>query len=207
MARIAGIDLPKNKRGEIALTYIYGIGRTTACNILDKAGIDRGIKVQDWTDAQETDAMWRIYSHPEKSLNDSAARVATTIGKIKMVLKEQNYVINRVNYLPQSNIEHISSLTVGELQQFFRDSSFCKRIEFQHEQEARIVVENESVKDDLLSIQIPTDFFDEYLLDPRLTSEQEAEIRSILEAEKVPSKKIKKSELYKFNIQTIQILN
>lgn len=54
MARIAGIDLPKNKRGEIALTYIYGIGRTTACNILDKAGIDRGVKVQDWTDAQET---------------------------------------------------------------------------------------------------------------------------------------------------------
>ena len=54
MARIAGIDLPKNKRGEIALTYIYGIGRTTAGNILDKAGIDRGIKVQDWTDAQET---------------------------------------------------------------------------------------------------------------------------------------------------------
>jgi small subunit ribosomal protein S13 len=54
MARIAGIDLPKNKRGEIALTYIYGIGRTTAEKILDKAGIDRGIKVQDWTDAQET---------------------------------------------------------------------------------------------------------------------------------------------------------
>ncbi|MCQ2959093.1 MAG: 30S ribosomal protein S13 [Bacteroidales bacterium] len=54
MARIAGIDLPKNKRGEIALTYIYGIGRTTAEYILDKAGIDRGIKVQDWTDDQET---------------------------------------------------------------------------------------------------------------------------------------------------------
>ena len=54
MARIAGIDLPKNKRGEIALTYIYGIGRTTAAHILDKAGIDRGIKVQDWTDDQET---------------------------------------------------------------------------------------------------------------------------------------------------------
>ena len=54
MARIAGIDLPKNKRGEIALTYIYGIGRTTAAKILDKAGIDRGIKVQDWTDDQET---------------------------------------------------------------------------------------------------------------------------------------------------------
>lgn len=54
MARIAGIDLPKDKRGEIALTYIYGIGRTTAANILDKAGIDRGIKVKDWTDDQET---------------------------------------------------------------------------------------------------------------------------------------------------------
>ncbi len=54
MARIAGIDLPKNKRGEIALTYIYGIGRTTAAHILDKAGIDRNIKVQDWTDDQET---------------------------------------------------------------------------------------------------------------------------------------------------------
>ncbi len=54
MARIAGIDLPKNKRGEIALTYIYGIGRAKAAYILDKAGIDRGIKVQDWTDDQET---------------------------------------------------------------------------------------------------------------------------------------------------------
>ncbi len=54
MARIAGIDLPKNKRGEIALTYIYGIGRSTAGKILDKAGIDRGIKVQDWSDDQET---------------------------------------------------------------------------------------------------------------------------------------------------------
>lgn len=54
MARIAGIDLPKNKRGEIALTYIYGIGRSTAGKILDKAGIDRSIKVQDWSDDQET---------------------------------------------------------------------------------------------------------------------------------------------------------
>ena len=52
MARIAGIDLPKNKRGEIALTYIYGIGRSSAAKILDTAGIDRGIKVKDWTDDQ-----------------------------------------------------------------------------------------------------------------------------------------------------------
>ncbi|SEK37587.1 30S ribosomal protein S13 [Parapedobacter koreensis] len=52
MARIAGIDLPKNKRGEIGLTYIYGIGRSTAQRILTKAGIDFDVKVQDWDDDQ-----------------------------------------------------------------------------------------------------------------------------------------------------------
>ena len=50
--RIVGVDLPQNKRGEIALTYIYGIGRSAAKTILDKAGVDRDIKVQDWTDDQ-----------------------------------------------------------------------------------------------------------------------------------------------------------
>jgi small subunit ribosomal protein S13 len=54
MARISGIDLPKNKRGEIGLTYIYGIGRSTAQNILSQAGIDLDTKVQDWTDEQLT---------------------------------------------------------------------------------------------------------------------------------------------------------
>lgn len=52
MARIAGIDLPKNKRGEIGLTYIYGIGRQTARKILSTAGIDFDTKVQDWNDDQ-----------------------------------------------------------------------------------------------------------------------------------------------------------
>jgi small subunit ribosomal protein S13 len=52
MARIAGIDLPKNKRGEIGLTYIYGIGRSTAQKILTDAGVDWNIKVQEWTDEQ-----------------------------------------------------------------------------------------------------------------------------------------------------------
>ncbi len=52
MARISGIDLPKNKRGEIGLTYIYGIGRSTAQRILTEAGIDFNTKVQDWTDEQ-----------------------------------------------------------------------------------------------------------------------------------------------------------
>ncbi len=52
MARIAGIDLPRNKRGEIGLTYIFGIGKTTAQRILKDSGIDVNIKVQDWTDDQ-----------------------------------------------------------------------------------------------------------------------------------------------------------
>ena len=54
MARIAGIDLPNNKRGEIGLTYIYGIGRSTAQKVLAEAGIDKNIKVQDWNDEQLT---------------------------------------------------------------------------------------------------------------------------------------------------------
>ena len=52
MARIAGIDLPRNKRGEIGLTYIYGIGRSRSREILDKAGIDYDTKVEDWNDDQ-----------------------------------------------------------------------------------------------------------------------------------------------------------
>jgi small subunit ribosomal protein S13 len=54
MARIAGIDLPNNKRGEIGLTYIYGIGRSSARKILKEAGIDVNVKVQDWNDDQLT---------------------------------------------------------------------------------------------------------------------------------------------------------
>ena len=52
MARIAGIDLPKNKRGVIGLTYIFGIGKSTAQKILSDAGVDENIKVQDWNDDQ-----------------------------------------------------------------------------------------------------------------------------------------------------------
>ncbi|MDP4186899.1 MAG: 30S ribosomal protein S13 [Bacteroidota bacterium] len=52
MARIVGVDLPKNKRGEVGLTYIYGVGRSSARKILDKAEIDYDLKVKDWTDDQ-----------------------------------------------------------------------------------------------------------------------------------------------------------
>ncbi len=50
--RIVGVDLPQNKRGEIALTYIFGIGRSSSAKILDEAGVDRDLKVKDWTDEQ-----------------------------------------------------------------------------------------------------------------------------------------------------------
>ena len=52
MARIVGVDLPKNKRGEVGLTYIYGVGRSSARKILENTGIDPNIKVKDWSDDQ-----------------------------------------------------------------------------------------------------------------------------------------------------------
>jgi small subunit ribosomal protein S13 len=52
MARLVGVDIPDNKRGEIALTYIYGIGRSASNTILEKAGVDKNIKVKDWNDEQ-----------------------------------------------------------------------------------------------------------------------------------------------------------
>ncbi len=53
MARIAGVDIPSNKAGEISLTYIYGIGRSLSREILNKAGVEPGKKVQDWTDDEQ----------------------------------------------------------------------------------------------------------------------------------------------------------
>jgi small subunit ribosomal protein S13 len=52
MARIVGVDLPRHKQGEIGLTYIYGVGRSTAQKVLDEAGVDRNMKVEEWTDDQ-----------------------------------------------------------------------------------------------------------------------------------------------------------
>jgi small subunit ribosomal protein S13 len=54
MARIAGVDLPKNKRGVIGLTYIFGLSRSSAQKILAQAGIDENLKVKDWDDAQQS---------------------------------------------------------------------------------------------------------------------------------------------------------
>lgn len=65
MARITGVDLPKHKRGCIALTYIYGIGNTVAKRILDKAGVDHDKKVNDWDDDEVT-AIRNIISNEMK---------------------------------------------------------------------------------------------------------------------------------------------
>jgi small subunit ribosomal protein S13 len=52
MARIVGVNIPDNKRGEIALTYIYGVGRSRATSVLEEAGVDKNLKVKDWNDDQ-----------------------------------------------------------------------------------------------------------------------------------------------------------
>jgi small subunit ribosomal protein S13 len=52
MARIAGVDIPDNKRGEVSLTYVFGIGKASAQTILEQAGVDKNAKVQDWSDDQ-----------------------------------------------------------------------------------------------------------------------------------------------------------
>ena len=65
MARIAGVDIPNNKRGEIALTYIFGIGRSSAQSILTEAGVDWDKSVQDWTD-DEANAVRNIISEEFK---------------------------------------------------------------------------------------------------------------------------------------------
>ena len=79
--RIVGVDLPQNKRGEIALTYIYGIGRSAAKSILDKAGVDRDIKVQDWTDAQAA-AVREVIQNEYKVEGDLRSEIQLNIKRL-----------------------------------------------------------------------------------------------------------------------------
>ncbi len=81
MARIAGVELPKSKRMEIALTYIYGIGRTTAQKILDKAGIDRNKKTDDLDDSEIT-ALRKIIETEYKVEGDLRREVAMNIKRL-----------------------------------------------------------------------------------------------------------------------------
>ena len=81
MARISGVDLPRNKRLEIALTYIYGIGRTTAQIILDKAGIDRNKKTDDLTDEDIT-ALRKIIDSEYKVEGDLRREISMNIKRL-----------------------------------------------------------------------------------------------------------------------------
>ncbi len=81
MARIAGIDLPKNKRIEIALTYIYGIGRTTSQKILDKASVDRDTK-SDLLTEEEINAIRRVIDSDHQVEGDLRTEVSMNIKRL-----------------------------------------------------------------------------------------------------------------------------
>jgi small subunit ribosomal protein S13 len=81
MARLVGVDLPKNKRGEVGLTYIYGVGRSSATRILDEAGIDRDIKVKDWNDDQIA-ALRRILGEQFKLEGELRSEVQMNIKRL-----------------------------------------------------------------------------------------------------------------------------
>ena len=79
--RIVGVDLPQNKRGEIALTYIFGIGRSAAKSILNKAGVDLDKKVQDWTDA-EAAAVREVIQNEYKVEGDLRSEIQLNIKRL-----------------------------------------------------------------------------------------------------------------------------
>lgn len=91
MARIAGIDLPKQKRGAIGLTYIYGIGRSTALSILEKAGVDPDIKVEDWDDDQQG----RIRTVINENIKVEGALRSETQLSVKRLIDINSYRGNR----------------------------------------------------------------------------------------------------------------
>ncbi|MEM6396436.1 MAG: 30S ribosomal protein S13 [Bacteroidota bacterium] len=81
MARIAGVDLPRNKRGVISLTYIFGIGPTRAVEILEKAGVDQNTKVDDWND-DNIKSISNIITNEYKVEGDLRTEVQTNIKRL-----------------------------------------------------------------------------------------------------------------------------
>ena len=79
MARIVGVDIPNNKRGEIALTYIYGVGRSRANSVLTEAGVDKNLKVQDWDDDQ--------FAAIRKAINESFKVEGELRSEVQMNIK------------------------------------------------------------------------------------------------------------------------
>ena len=81
MARIAGVDIPSNKRGEIASTYIYGIGRSKSNTILKEAGVDKELKVRDWTDEQIT-SVREVIANTTKTEGELRSEVQLNIKRL-----------------------------------------------------------------------------------------------------------------------------
>ncbi|MBQ0130403.1 MAG: 30S ribosomal protein S13 [Bacteroidales bacterium] len=81
MARIAGVDIPSNKAGEISLTYIYGIGRSLSKEILAKAGVEPSKKVQDWTD-EEQNTVRNIIAEQYKTEGELRGEVQMNIKRL-----------------------------------------------------------------------------------------------------------------------------
>jgi small subunit ribosomal protein S13 len=79
MARIVGVDIPNNKRGEVALTYIYGIGRSRANIILKEADVEKNLKVQEWNDDQ--------FAAIRKVINDSFKVEGELRSEVQMSIK------------------------------------------------------------------------------------------------------------------------
>ena len=79
--RIVGVDLPQNKRGEIALTYVFGIGRSISAKILEKAGVDKDIKVKDWTDDQAA-KIREVIAEDYKVEGDLRSEIAMNIKRL-----------------------------------------------------------------------------------------------------------------------------
>jgi len=81
MARIAGVDLPRNKRGIISLTYVFGVGATRSGEILDKAGVDHNTKVVDWTD-ENIRTISNLITNDYKVEGDLRTEVQTNIKRL-----------------------------------------------------------------------------------------------------------------------------
>ena len=79
--RIVGVDLPQNKRGEIALTYVYGIGRSSSAKILEQAGVDKDKRVSDWTD-EEAGKIREIIAANYKVEGDLRSEIALNIKRL-----------------------------------------------------------------------------------------------------------------------------
>lgn len=81
MARIAGVDLPRNKRGIISLTYVFGVGATRSAEILDRAGVDHNTKVMDWTD-ENIRTISNLITNEYKVEGDLRTEVQTNIKRL-----------------------------------------------------------------------------------------------------------------------------